>query len=81
MTLLSELRSKEWGTDFTLYDMIYEIKYCDREVEVDFLNEIDILISNRFHIRNDRTRYSRLNTLFNHGIDHFQKCEDCGSWE
>ncbi len=44
MTLLSELRSTEWG-DESLYTVLYEIKYWDREVEIDFLNDVDRMLS------------------------------------
>ena len=77
MTLLSELRSKEWG-DESLYTVLYEIKYSERDVEVDFLNEVDVLLNHNNMTRTNMGRYSRINRLFNNSIDHFQKCEDCG---
>tara|TARA_R110001592_G_scaffold18825_1_gene77955 strand:+ start:1162 stop:2370 length:1209 start_codon:yes stop_codon:yes gene_type:complete len=83
MTLLSELRSTEYNNE-TMYSYLYGLKYEDRidehDIEVDFLNDVDRMLS-RYFIRNDMTRYRRLTNLFGDIIDHFSKCEDCGSWE
>ena len=76
MTLLSELRGKDYG-EGTMYSWLYSIKYDDtineHEIEVDFLNDIDVAIS-RHYLSTRLTKHSRLENLFNHNLDHFIKC-------
>ena len=83
MTLLSELRNKDYG-EGTMYSWLYQIKYDDsidpHSIEVDFVNDVDVAIS-RHNLSTRLPKYSRVNKLFNYNIDHFTKCADCGSYE
>ena len=83
MTLLSELRSKDYG-EGTMYSYLYQIKYDDfidsREIEVDFINDVDIAIS-RHNLSTRLSRHSRLVKLFDDDLDEIIKCSDCGAYE
>ena len=68
MTLLSELRSKDYG-EGTMYSWLYQIKYDDsidpHSIEVDFLNDVDVAIS-RHNLSTRLQKYSRVNKNFNY---------------